>query len=153
MPPVARAGDDVLHVAKLAVNAPLPRAVYVVDEDERLLGVISDARLGREVFAHLDSKLAFDPLNAHSMATLRRLGEDAATLTAGSLMEAGLKPLGEGETLAGAMRALYEAGRDELPVVNGEGRLVGVVRALDILREWIEDTLQVRLGDETESFY
>ncbi len=36
-PPVVHAGDDALHVAKLAVNAPLPRAVYVVDDQQRLL--------------------------------------------------------------------------------------------------------------------
>lgn len=153
MPPVARAGDDALHVAKLALGAPLPRAVYVVDEAERYLGVIADAQLAREVFAHLDSSLRFDPQHAHALSAMLRADEDAAILTARSLMEAGVRTVREQESLAAAMRALYQSGRDELPVINSEGKLVGVVRALDILREWLEDTLLVRLGDETESFY
>jgi CBS domain-containing protein len=51
------------------------------------------------------------------------------------------------------MHALYRDGSDELPVVDDSGRLVGVIRALDILREWAEDALLMEFGDETESFY
>jgi Mg/Co/Ni transporter MgtE len=43
--------------------------------------------------------------------------------------------------------------KSEAPVVNDAGQLLGVIRALDILREWIEDTLLTQMGDETESFY
>ena len=153
MPPVARAGDDALHVAKLAISAPLPRAVYVVDDEDRYLGVIADAKLAREVFAHLDPNIDFAPHQAHALSSVLRADEDVAILTARSLMEAGVRSISEQELLSDAMGALYQARRDELPVVNAEGKLVGVVRALDILREWLEDTLLVRLGDETESFY
>lgn len=152
MPPVVRASDDALHVAKLAVGASLPRAVYVVDEDERYLGSILDGRLAREVFAHLNPSLYFDE-HPHAKTALFHLNEDAAGLTARSLMATRTRPVRDQETVAGAMRALYESERDELPVVNAEGKLVGVIRALDILREWVEDTLLVQLGDETESFY
>lgn len=153
MPPVVCAGDDALHVAKLAVNAPLPRAVYVVGADERYLGVIADAQLAREIFTHLDPDLSFDPQHPHSLRAVLRAGEEASRLTARSLMSVGGQTLGERETVADAMRALHRAHRDELPVVDGGGKLVGVVRAPDILREWVEDTLLVQLGDETESFY
>jgi hypothetical protein len=30
---------------------------------------------------------------------------------------------------------------------------LGVIRTLDVLREWVEDTLLTQMGDETESFY
>ena len=45
------------------------------------------------------------------------------------------------------------ANNDELPVVSETNHLIGGVRVHDILREWIEDSLLVQLGDETESFY
>jgi hypothetical protein len=51
------------------------------------------------------------------------------------------------------MRALYQAKRDEAPVVNGAGQLLGVIRTVDVLREWIEGALLTQMGDETESFY
>ncbi len=152
MPPVVRAGDDAIHVAKLAVSAPLPRAVYVVDEEGRYLGTIPDGRLAREVFVHLDPGL-FMETHPHAKTGLLRVAEDASTLTARSLIERGPRPIRDQETITGAMRVLYQTEHDELPVINRDKQLVGVIRALDILREWLEDTLLVQLGDETESFY
>jgi predicted transcriptional regulator len=48
--------------------------------------------------------------------------------------------------------ALYWADIDELPVINEDEQLLGVIRSLDILREWVEDLLLAQ-GDETGSFY
>jgi CBS-domain-containing membrane protein len=152
MPPVVRAGDDALHVAKLAVGAPLPRAVYVVDEDDRYLGTILDGSLARQIFEHLNPSLYLDK-HPHAMTGLFQFTNDASKLTAESLMSAARRTMLDQETVAGAMHALHQSGSDELPVVNAEGQLVGVIRALDILREWVEDTLLVQLGDDTESFY
>jgi Mg/Co/Ni transporter MgtE len=76
-----------------------------------------------------------------------------AGLPAHSLTEAGSRPLRSRETIADAMRALHQTKRDEAPVINDAGQLLGVIRALDVLREWIEDTLLTQMGDETESFY
>ncbi len=152
MPPVARMSDDVLHVAKLAVGASIPRAVYVVDEDERYLGTITDAHLAYEVFAHIEPSLYVEQ-HAHAKTALFRLSEDASRLSARSMMKGGSLSIRDDATVADAMHSLYRAGLDELPVVNGDLQLVGVVRSLDILREWVEDTLLVKLGDETESFY
>jgi Mg/Co/Ni transporter MgtE len=69
------------------------------------------------------------------------------------LIEAGPRPLRSRETIADAVRALYQMKKSEAPVVNDAGQLLGVIKALDILREWIEDTLLTQMGDETESFY
>ena len=152
MPPVARAGDDALHVAKLAVGASIPRAVYVVDEENRYLGTITDAHLAHVVFEHLDPSLYVEQ-HAHAGIALFRLSEDASRMTAMSLMKGSSLPIHDDATMADALRVLYRTGLDELPVINPDGQLVGVVRALDILREWVEDTLLMQLGDETESFY
>jgi CBS domain-containing protein len=152
MPPVVRAGDDALHVAKLAVNAPLPRAVYVLDERDRLLGTINDGDLARRIFEHIDPGVYLD---AHPFpgTHLLRLRESATTINAGSLMNDRPRTISAQETVNTAMRELYQADVDELPVVDGSGRLVGVIRALDILRDWVEDALLMEFGDETGSFY
>jgi CBS-domain-containing membrane protein len=152
--PVVRAGDDALHVAKLAVAAAVPRAVYVVDAGERLVGEITDRRRARAVFAHLDPGLTLSGPTGGT-AVLQHLKENAARLTAGALMEARAQSsiLRDDSTLADATRTLYRMNADELPVVDRAGVLIGVVRALDVVREWVEDTLLVHLGDETESFY
>src|SRR5262245_18192102 len=152
MPPLVRAGDDLLHVAKLAVTAALGDAVYVVDDDDRYLGAVSNGGLARKVFEQLDPSLFVD---AHARATtgLLSLGRGVAELQAHSLIEAGPRPLRSSETVADAMRALYQTKRHEAPVVNDAGQLLGVIRSLDVMREWVEDTLLTRMGDETDSFY
>jgi len=152
MPPVVRAGDDLLHVAKLAAATALGDAVYVVDDDDRYLGAVSNGRLARRVFEQLDPSLSVDE-HARATTGLLRLGLSLTGLPAHSLIEPGPQPLRERETIADAMRALYQAKRGEAPVVNGTGQLLGVIRALDVLREWVEDTLLTQMGDETESFY
>jgi len=152
MPPVAKINDDALHITKLAVNAPVPRAVYVIDDDERYLGTISDSDLVKGLFVHLDPSLYLET-HPRALASLVRLQEDASKLTASSLMDNGPMPILDTETVIDAMRALYRRRADELPVTDASGRLVGVIRALDILRDWLEDTLLVKFGDETESYY
>jgi CBS-domain-containing membrane protein len=151
MPPVARAGDDVLHVAKLAVASPSPRTVYVVDDEDHYLGAITESRLAQEVFAHLDPGLYVDQ-HAHATTKLLRLGKDVAKSPASSLIETKHQPLESRQTIADAMSTLYRAGIDELPVINEDKQLLGVIRSLDILREWVEDLLLTQ-GDETGSFY
>ena len=152
MPPVVRAGDDLLHVAKLAVATALGDAVYVLDDDDRYLGAVSTGGVARRVFEHLDPSLF---VYGHPSATagLSSFGRGAIGLPAQSLIEPGPQPLRGQETVADAMRALYQAKRDEAPVVNDTGQLLGVIRTLDVLREWIEDTLLTKMGDETDSFY
>lgn len=151
-PPVVRAGDDALHVAKLAVNAPLPRALYVLDENDDLLGTIYDGDLARKIFEHIDPS---NYLETHRFARthLLQLTESATTISAASLMTAKPPTISEEESLNTANRELYRAGHDELAVVDDNGQLIGVIRALDILREWAEDLLLTEFGDETESFY
>jgi CBS-domain-containing membrane protein len=151
MPPVARAGDDVLHVAKLAVASAIPRTVYVVDDEGRYLGAVTESRLAQEVFAHLDPGLYVDQ-HAHATTKLLHLGKDVAKSPASALIETKHQPLGSRRTIADAMSALYRAGIDELPVINEDKQLLGVIRSLDILREWVEDLLLAQ-GDETGSFY
>jgi CBS domain-containing protein len=152
MPPTVRAGDDLLHIAKLAVATGMGVAVYVVDDDDRYLGAVSNDRLARKVFENLDPGLYVDE---HTRATtgLLSLGRGVTGLQARSLIEPGPRPLRGRDTIADAMRALYREKKGEAPVVNDAGQLLGVIRALDILREWTEDTLLTKMGDETESFY
>jgi CBS domain-containing protein len=152
MPPVVRAGDDALHVTKLAVNAPLPRAVYVLDQRSRLLGTINDGDLARTIFEHIDPSCYLD-VHRFPGTHVLQLSESATTISAASLMNDQPLAISDQETVNTAMRRLYTTAVDELPIVDDNGQLVGVIRALDILREWAEDALLMQFGDETESFY
>jgi Mg/Co/Ni transporter MgtE len=152
MPPVVRANDDLLHVAKVAATTATGEAIYVTDNDDHYVGTISNSRLARRVFEQLDPNL-FVSEHARATTGLLHLSQSVTGLPANSLIEPGIQPLSGRETIADAMRALYQAKRGEAPVVDDTGQLLGVIRAIDVLREWVEDTLLTQMGDETESFY
>jgi hypothetical protein len=81
VPPVVRGDDDLPHVAKLAVATALGDAVYVLDDDDRYLGVVSNGKLARRVFEHLDPSLFVE---GHARATtgLLDLGRNVTGLPA-----------------------------------------------------------------------
>lgn len=110
MPPVVRAGDDALHVAKLAVNASLPRAVYVVDENDRLLGTINDSDLARRIFEHIEPGLY---LEAHRYAGthILQLAESATAVKAAALMTNQPLTISDQETVNSDARALQRQRR------------------------------------------
>jgi two-component system, OmpR family, sensor histidine kinase KdpD len=136
MPAIVRAEDDVLDVAKLAAVFPFPRMIYVVDESGQLLGTIPVGHLAHAIFDLLDNP--------------NRTNENRKT-TAESLMTRGPVTITDQETIGQAMRILYFSQLDELPVLDAKGELVGVIRAIEIVREWVEDTLDTKFGQETES--
>lgn len=152
MPPTVSADDDTLHIAKVAVNSALARTIYVVDNENHLLGAIFTSALTQRVFERLDPTLYLES-HPTKFSRFLQLNSGATTLTARSLMEEQPRTLSEQTTVIAAMNELYKSQLDELPVVNDHGQLVGVIRALDILREWTEDTLLTKLGDETDSFF
>jgi CBS-domain-containing membrane protein len=152
MPPTVSADDDTLHIAKVAVNSTSARTIYVVDYKNHLLGAIFTSELTQRVFERIDPALYLES-HPTKLSRFFQLNTCATTLTARSLMEEQPRALSEQTTVSAAMKELYRSQLDELPVVNDRGQLVGVIRALDILREWTEDTLLTKLGDETESFF
>jgi two-component system, OmpR family, sensor histidine kinase KdpD len=134
MPAIVRVDEDVLDVAKLAAVFPFPRMIYVVDESGQLLGTIPVGHLARTIFDFLDNPNRTD---------------EALDTTAGSLMTSGAVTISDQESIGQAMRVLYFSQQDELPVLDAKGELVGVIRAVEIVREWVEDTLRTKFGDET----
>jgi CBS domain-containing protein len=150
-PPVVLADDDFIHVAKLLGTDVLPRSVYVVAEDGRYLGSIGYRQFAKRLLEYLNPALY---LADHPSAgiELLRVFEYPGTAKAGSLVRPGAPTLRTSDTLARAMDALHAEEADELPVVDDDGRLVGVVRTSDVIREWVDDEL-ARGGDDTGSWY
>jgi CBS-domain-containing membrane protein len=143
--------DDFVHVAKLLVTDMLPRSVYVVDDKDRLLGTISYRRFSKRLLEYLNPALHLSdrPL---AVASLLEVFENPGMATARSLMLPNARVLRRGDTLSKAIDALYAEDADELPVVDDDGRLMGVVRTSDLLREWVDD-VRTQSGDDTDSWY
>jgi CBS domain-containing protein len=106
------------------------RAVPVLDADRRVVGVVSEA--------DLLAKLEFTAPLAGRPALVARRRRDApdkaAADRAGDLMTTPAVTTGPQASLPAAARTMAEADVKLLPVVDGDGVLLGVVSARDLLR-------------------
>ncbi|MFL6123607.1 HPP family protein [Actinophytocola sp.] len=98
-------------------------ALPVVDEEDRLIGIVTEADLVRD-------RVPRDP------RSLCHPGEElptVATTTVGEVMTTAVVAMGPGTDVAVLAKALLDAGYRSMPIVDGS-RLVGVVTRRDIVR-------------------
>jgi CBS domain-containing protein len=104
-------------------------AVPVIDEDRRVIGVVSESDLLRKIeFVGEDEPRWFERRR-------REHHHKAAARTAGELMTAPAVTLSPAAGIRAAARVLDEAGVKQLPIVDYLGRLVGIVTRSDLLKE------------------
>ena len=102
-------------------------AFPVVDDDGKVIGVVSEADM-----------LAKEVLNADQLGTLtamlhRREQEKADGLTAGDLMTHPAVTVAPGDSVEQAARLMYTLQVKRLPVVDSDGKLVGIISRTDVL--------------------
>jgi CBS domain-containing protein len=110
------AGDSAQAAGEL-LDRPEVRAIYVT-EDERLVGVVTRKTLVREVVA---------------------AGRDPRTTLLGAIAEPPDHAIGPDLPLDEAFRFLEKHDAERVPVVDGEGRLVGVLSRSVLQRRLAED--------------
>jgi CBS domain-containing protein len=106
-------------------------AVPVVDGDRRVLGIVSEADLLlKEEFPEPDQDIALFWTRRR-----RREREKAAATTARDLMSSvAVVSTSPDATVAEAARGMHAAGVKRLPVIDEDGRLVGIVSRGDLLK-------------------
>lgn len=109
-----------LEEVRQAVLRAQMNSAFVVDDDRTVLGYINGDQLARRMLdGEINPESTAEDLMAHSRLTL-------------------MHPT---DTLAGAMSAFSRAGREVLAVVDGEHRLLGVLRRGDLLAHYSEKVL------------
>ena len=110
-------GDASAQEAGEALSRPEVRAVFVSDQS-RLLGVVTRKTLVREVVA---------------------AGRDPRTTPLGEIAERPDHTIGPDVPLEEAFRFLEQQDAERVPVVDGEGRLIGVLSRSVLRRRLAED--------------
>jgi CBS domain-containing protein len=133
----AHPDDDVQSVVTLMREHELP-GVPVVDADGRVVGIVTEADLIlRDEEADLHLPLHIDLMGA--VIYLGRLSKyeerlkRALASTVADLMTADPVTVSPDTSVQEAGRVIAERKHNRLPVVDGDGRLVGVVTRLDVL--------------------
>ncbi len=110
--PIAKVTDTIEQLLKKTSDVKRHGAVMVVDKDGRLTGIITDADLRR---------------------LMTKQGSSAFELKAGDVMTADCKKI-RSDALAAEATAIFHKHRiDELPVVDADGKPVGLIDVQDIV--------------------
>jgi CBS domain-containing protein len=109
--------DAPAQAAGELLDRPEVRAVYVTD-DERLVGVVTRKTLVREVVA---------------------AGRDPGSTPLGEIAERPDHTIGPDVPLEEAFRFLEQQDAERIPVVDGDGRLIGVLSRSVLQRRLAED--------------
>lgn len=107
------------------------RALPVVDENQRVVGIVTDGDLMRRLelpAAGVTAAMTAGELSAQ-LSKLRQSG-----LTVADLMHTDVITVKESEPVARAIQIMAERNIKRLPVVDEAGRLVGMVSRVDVLR-------------------
>ncbi|MFJ6479769.1 MULTISPECIES: CBS domain-containing protein [unclassified Streptomyces] len=115
-------------VAKLLAQHDIS-GLPVVDDEDRVVGVVSESdlliRQGTPVAPHTEAS-------------------SLAEVTAGEVMSTPAVTVDAEETAADAARLMTRRNVERLPVVDEEGRLVGIVTRRDLLRLFLRPDAEIR---------
>ncbi|MFF5187658.1 CBS domain-containing protein [Streptomyces sp. NPDC000345] len=122
----------------------------VVDDDDKVVGVISETDLIRRQAARstgrLTRRLRLPPLGRSA----RRAAAAARAGTAGELMSTPAVTVHPEQRIADAARVMERHGVERLPVVDEEDRLIGIATRRDLLRVFLrtDDEIRREVHDE-----
>ncbi|MHA7961738.1 CBS domain-containing protein [Streptomyces sp. L500] len=144
--------QTVVVVSRTAVYKELVRtlaewkvsAVPVLEGENRVIGVVSEADLLSKEEHKGREQTDVDGL--HQLGDLAKAG----ARTAEDLMSTPAVTVHGGATVAEAARAMAHRGVKSLPVVDAEGRLVGIVSRSDLLKVYLrgDDDIAAEIRDD-----
>ncbi|MDQ0958091.1 CBS domain-containing protein [Streptomyces sp. B4I13] len=126
------------EIAKLLAEYDIT-AVPVVDDDDRPVGVVSEADLLRKEAAQLDPAGLLPALHPRPADRAK-----AGATTAAELMSSPAVTARPEWTVVEAARVMEQGRVKRLPVVDEAGRLVGVISRADLLRVFLRGDRAIR---------
>ncbi|MBA3044964.1 MAG: CBS domain-containing protein [Candidatus Thermoplasmatota archaeon] len=136
-PAKVKRGTQVHEAMQVLLDNPYSRKIYIIDDNQKLLGSISYLHIIRVSTARYKiRKAGFWPF-------IRYL-KDMFLDDVSDLMK-NANPVRDDKTLKDALEIMLENDETDLPVVDKDGRLLGELRGMEIMRLSLE---AVKQGDE-----
>ena len=132
---VVRGETALREIAAAASEHPAVRVICVVDEDQKLIGLIRVNALCDDLYFHVTPEEFISEILERGK--IDEFGRFARARVASDLMEAATSVVGE-DTLATAFARLHDRGLDGLPVVDPSGRPIAYLDRLRLIVVWLE---------------
>jgi CBS domain-containing protein len=136
-PVIVRPGDALRHLAEAAAAHPECTVLCVVDDAGRLVGLVRVSELVNDIFLKIVPEEALRDIGEVERAL--QYAERIGARTAADIMEPPVSVRGD-EKVRDAFRRMHESKLDGLPLVDGDGRVIGYLDQLELLLAWVEAT-------------
>jgi CBS domain-containing protein len=136
-PVIVHEADSLRDIAELAVENPGCRVIAVVDEAERLTGVIPVRVLVNDIFLKIVPELFLGEI-----VDLEAALKYAAHIRARTAADIQVAPVSvrSDETVRDAFARMHDARLNGLPIVTEDQRVAGYCDQLELLLVWIKTT-------------
>lgn len=122
--PCVAENSDIREVIRRAVDFPHTRLIYVIDDQKKLLGVITIGALMRHLYPyHYKDKI-------HPRDILRNIVVENAS----HLMSSGNVNAAPDETVDVVLKRMASTGAKEIAVVDSNGCILADITAVDLLK-------------------
>jgi len=122
--PYVSENSDINEVIRVAARFPHTGLVYVIDKQNKLLGVITVGSLMRHLYPyHYEDKI-------HPRDILRNISVENAS----HLMSSGNVSASPDETVEVILKRMASTGAKEIAVVDSDGRILADITAIDLLK-------------------
>lgn len=120
------------------IATPIPRQAYIVDENYKLLGIVSAMDLLKEIIPpYLNADLARSVTDEYDF--LQKQVEKVKDKCAGDIMVKAFAYLHPHHQLLEADALIAEKGFNTLPVLDNQGRILGEITRRDILLQLVNN--------------
>jgi CBS domain-containing protein len=133
-PVIVRAGVSLHAVAEAAVGNTGCRVIAVVDDEERLIGLIPIRVLVNDIFLKIVPEEFLGEILDYEGAL--KYAEHLGARTAGDILQPP-KSVRRDETVRDAFERMHAAKLNGLPITDEANRVVGYVDQLELLLVWV----------------
>jgi CBS domain-containing protein len=136
-PVVVHRQDNLELIAQRAVDSPICRVLSVVDDEERLAGLIPIRILVNDIFLKIVPEEFLGEI-ADLDAALQYASHIAARTASDIMIEpVSVRPT---ETVRTAFERMHHSRMNGLPICDPDGRVIGYLDMLELLLVWIRST-------------
>jgi CBS-domain-containing membrane protein len=126
-PSVMSEDADLRDIVQHFVENPFDHHVCIVDASNHLLGLVNRKRLFKNLFSH----------HISSDSRVSKLFTYHTARTSSQLMLTHIFSATEEETIDYVIKVLIEHNIRELPILDRDGRLLGILTTLRLMQEWL----------------
>ncbi|MCK5826218.1 MAG: CBS domain-containing protein [Desulfuromusa sp.] len=130
------------------ITSSTPRQIYIVDENYKLLGIVTSLDLLKEVMpSYMNADLARSLTDGADL--LQKQVEKVKDKCASEIMTTKIKFLRPEDQLFEANALIAETGFNTLPVLDEDGKILGEISRRDIMIRLINNCTDFNHNDET----